>query len=182
MTKGFETLEEYQALRDNEKIDLQAIAPVMDRLSYGKLNGVLSVPPLFAKIQCRRWQRELEKVLGAEITLHMTEEEIVPYMREDGVLCFCKKDLKRREKLFMLLAHESAHFILMRDKNYGQLKKVDTVYRAVSGRECKMHSPVEECANLVTLLILDRCKQGARKKTQKIIERCIKSLKNQLTK
>lgn len=183
MTKGFETLEEYQALQGHEKIDLQAVNAVLDRLSFGRLNAVLFALSPFVKLQCRRWLKELEKGIGRKITLEMTKEEITPYMREDGVLCFCRKELRRREKLFMILAHESAHFLLMGDGRYGQLKKVDSAYRAVPGRECKMHAPVEECANLITLLILDRCKGVARgKKVQEILERCIKTLKKQLTK
>ena len=183
MTKGFETLEEYQALPDDEKIDLQAVNAVLDGLPFSQLKGILSDFAPFPKLRCDRWLKELEKALDRKIALQMTEEEIIPYMREDGVLCFCKKDLHRKEKLFMLLAHESAHFILMGDEGYHRLKRVDSAYRAHPDRECNMHSPIEECANLITLLILDRCKHcEKRKKTQKILEKCIISLEKQLTK
>ena len=183
MKKPFDNLAEFEALRDDERIDLHAIAAALDRLHFQKLNGVFSNFVLLRKFRVRQWIRELKKVSLRPITLEMTRREIIPHMQENGVIRFCKKDVRRADKLFMLLAHETAHFLLMQDRNYPLIKKVDREYRAMPGREQAMRAPVEACANKITLLILERCHHIEKKqKSQKRIEICIKTLKNQLTK
>ena len=137
---------------------------------------------MIRKFKIRQWLKELGRVTNTPIELSVVKDEVTPYMREDGLICFCKKDILRADRLFMLLAHEAAHFILMQDKNYGAIKELDSVYKSQPQREQKMHSPIEFCANVITLMILERCKNAERwRKTQEKIEICIKSLKKQLT-
>ena len=82
----------------------------------------------------------------------------------------------------MLFAHESAHFILMNDRNYALIKQLDSEYRAMPDREQKMSSPIERGANLITLSILNRSEIAEKsRKKQKKIKLCIKTLEKQLT-
>ena len=82
----------------------------------------------------------------------------------------------------MIFAHETAHFVLMRDENYASIKALDRESKAIYGRESKMKSPIELCANLIALKILERCKNVERnRKKQKKIKLCIKTLEKQLT-
>ncbi len=182
MKKAFQSLEEFEALRDEEKIDVTATRCMLDSLSFQTLVGMLSYFTALRQLRIRQWGKELRKITGQPIKIRMTREEITPYMQEDGVICFCKKDVHRVDRLFMLFAHETAHFILMQDKNYATIKKLDGVYTTLPEREQKMNSPIERCANLITLMILERCKgvEKGRRKTEKI-ERCIKTLQKQLT-
>ena len=104
-------------------------------------------------------------------------------MREEGEICFCERDLYREEKLFMLLTHESAHFLLMQDAKYESIKALDREYLKSSPDDAKMNSPIEGWANFVTLMILLRCYNSEKsRKKREIIEKCIKTLKKQLTK
>ena len=182
MLKEFRNLTEYQALCLAERLDSAAAEAVLDGLRLEKLCAVLGSFALLTRLRVNRWLKELSKASPVAVTLRLESEEITPYMQESGVLCFGKKDLSRKEKLFMLLAHESAHFLLMGDERYPLLKEIDGEYKALFGRDHRMHSPVEECANLLTLLILSRCR-GIKmsQNSRKIVERCIKTLKKQLT-
>ena len=113
MLKEFRNLTEYQALCLAERLDSAAAEAVLDGLRLEKLCAVLGSFALLTRLRVNRWLKELSKASPVAVTLRLESEEITPYMQESGVLCFGKKDLSRKEKLFMLLAHESAHFLLM---------------------------------------------------------------------
>ncbi len=182
MMKKYNTLAEFEALSDDQKIDHGAAQAALDRLNFKKLCGVLSRYGLVRRLCARLWIGEIGKITGQPIKLRLTREEITPYMQEDGVIGFCSKDLDRTERLLMLLAHETAHFILMQDKDYALLQNIDREYKAMPDREQAMHSPIEWCANIITLNILSRCLQVEKsQKRQQIIEICKTSLNKQLT-
>ena len=182
MMRGFDCLAEFEALRNDEKADMKAAEAILDRLCFQKMNLMLSGLAPIRMLGIRLWINELNKIGNGPITLRTTDKEITPYMHEDGVICLCKKDVHRVERLLMIFAHETAHFVLMRDENYASIKAVDRESEAIYGCENKMKSPVELCANLITLKILERC-QNAEKciKKQKKIKSCIKTLEKQLT-
>lgn len=182
MTKSYRTLAEFEALPNDKKINRKAIDAILDRLCYNQLCGVLSRFAVIRILSVRQWLTALGRITGRKISLRTENEEITPYMSEAGVVCFCKRDLYHIDRLFMIAAHESAHFILMQDENYALLKKINGEYLSIPEREKKMNSPIELCANIITLEILERCKktEKSRKKQQKI-EICIKTLKKQLT-
>ena len=182
MTDKFKTLEEFEALQGDEKIDLAATNDALDKLSFKVLNGALSRFVLVRKIRLNQWLKEMQSISGTPIRLRLTKEETTPYMQEDGLISFCKRDVLRADRLFMILAHETAHFILMRDNSYDTLKRINREYTLSHQNLGAMCSPIELCANLITLMILERCKRVEKsQKKQKNIEICIKSLKKQLT-
>ena len=180
---NFQSLAEFEALKDQEKIDLGIAETMLDRLCVTRLTAVLTRFTWLRKCYIRRWVNEIKKISGRDVKLHLTCEEITPYMLEEGVICFSKKDVYRVKKLLMLLAHETAHFVLMRDPNYEMIKQIDCEYKAMPWREQTMHSPVEYCANLVTIMILTRCQLVEKDQNKKeIIQDCVISLNKQLTK
>ena len=182
MTKDFQNLEEFEALRDDEKIDTASVDEILNRLCFKKLNGTLSRFVLIRRLRLIQWLKELGKITGTPPKLSLTREETTPYMQEGGLISFCKKDVLRADRLFMLLAHETAHFILMQDESYGRLKMINADYAKMPWREQKMHSPIELCANIITVMILERCKNVEKgRKCREKIEICVKSLKKQLT-
>ena len=173
---------ELEALPYYEKIDITAVNAALDKLRFGGLTAALSSSVIIRRLGLHRWLRELSKITETPVKLRTTDEQITPHMQESGVICFCEKDIYRPQKLFMILAHEAAHFILMRDSNYGLIKKLDGEYRPTSVEDQKMRSPVELCANIITLLILNRSRESEKRQNkQRKIEDCIKTLKKQLT-
>ena len=181
--KKFQNIAEFEQLPDDEKIDFYFIENLLDKLCIKKLPRVLTRFVLIRKLQIKKWIKEVSKITPNPIKLYITQEEIIPYMKEEGVISFCKKDIYRVDKIFMILAHETAHFILMQDKNYESIKKVDKEYTQMLGHKEKMNSPIEYCANLITLMILQRCKFVEKKpKMKEKIGKCMKKLSNQLTK
>ena len=182
MMKDFQNLAEFQALCDDQLLDLAAVEAILARLCTKRLTGVLTDLIPVRKIRIRQWIRELQKITGRPVLLQLTREETTPYMHEDGVICFCKKDVYRADKLFMLLAHETAHFVLMQDARYALIKQIDADYCSCTQQKSSMHSPIERCANLITLVILTRCMRVERnQKRLHRIEICIESLRKQLT-
>ena len=182
MMKDFQNLEEFEALSDHEILDFEAIDTVLDQLGLKRLTGVWTSFIPLRKIRVKQWIGELRKLTGHPVSLQLTREEITPYMHEDGVICFCKKDIYRVDKLFMLLAHETAHFVLMKDARYALIKQVDAAYNSRPQQASSMHAPIERCANLITLELLARCMLVEQnQKTLRSMQLCAESLRKQLT-
>lgn len=182
MRKRFDNLTEFEKLSDCDKIDSEAVENIVSLLDVKKLTSVLSCHFLLRRGAVKKWIKEVEDKVGQQITLSIVRKEVVPYMQEDGLLCFSCKDIVRRERLFMLLCHETAHFILMRDSEYESLKRVDSEYLLEGKQRAKMLSPVEYCANLITLKILKRCVEVIKsQKNKAVILQITDSLKKQLT-
>ena len=182
MATQFQGLAEFEALPIEEKIDLDNAKALLDRLCFRKLNALLSKITLLRALGMRRWVKELSKVTSLPVTLHLTKEKITPYMQEDGKIFLSKKEIFHIDKLFMIFAHETAHFILIEDKSYAMIKEADNEYRRIPDREQRMTSPIELSANVITLMILERCKTvEKRAKRLEIIANCQKTLENQLT-
>ena len=178
-----DALAEIYTLRDDEKIDVDSMESTLARLHIKRLCGILTRHQPLRRLRLRQWLRDLSTVTSRDIKLLLTKEEVTPYMREEGEICFCERDLYREEKLFMLLTHESAHFLLMQDAKYESIKALDREYLKSSPDDAKMNSPIEGWANFVTLMILLRCYNSEKsRKKREIIEKCIKTLKKQLTK
>lgn len=155
---------------------------LLTRLDCGKLNRILKSNYLCRRIYVNEWLKEIERVLEIRVKLKLVGEGITPYMEESGVICFSRKDLYRRERLFMLLSHEAAHFILMRLEHYRELKASDTEYRRLNCDNARMNAPIEYFANVITLMLLEKCYLAEKNlKRQKSIEQLIISLKKQLT-
>ena len=182
MTKRFQDPTEFEAIPVEEKIDFDATNALLDRLCFPKLNALLSKITIVRIWAMRRWVKELSRLTSLSVTLNFTKEIITPYMQESGKIFLSKKEIFHIDKLFMIFAHETAHFILMQDKSYGMIKEADNEYRRIPGREQRMTSPIEICANVITLMILERCKTVEKSaKRLEIIGNCQKTLENQLT-
>jgi hypothetical protein len=175
-------LAEFIALSDELKIDESGVRKILDALDFRKLNAVLISHKFFRKIFIDKWLNHAQKVLKISIKTELVKEEIVPFMKESGVLCFSKRDIARKEKTFVLLAHEIAHFIIMKDERYDEIRRFDIEYKENGFERSNMLSPIEYCANLVTLMILSRCENAMKsKKNRRIIQELVCSLKKQLT-
>ena len=104
---------------EKENISFGWVEKTLDNLNFKKLTRILSFMPVWRKILVKSWIKELKKGLDLDVKLEIVREETTPFMQENGVLCFCKKDLKRAKRLFMLLSHETAHFVLTKSEGKG---------------------------------------------------------------
>ena len=177
-----DNLIEFTSILDSEKIDEKSVDAILEKINAKKLVAVLASHKFFRKIFIKKWIKEVEKALGISISLQIVKDEITPFMQESGALVFSRKDIARRERIFMLLAHEVAHFILAEDERYETLKILDKQYRIDEKERAKMLSPIEYCANLITLKLFFRCKMATKRaKLHTIIQQLALSLKKQLT-
>ena len=141
MRKSFNSLAEFYLLSDGEKLDSK-IDEIVRSLDLKKLGKVLTCHFLLTTYAVKSWIREVENKLGLSINLRIVKEESVPYMKENGLLCFSKKDIGREERIFMLSAHETAHFILMKDGEYEAIKRINEEYLQTSAERANMLSPI----------------------------------------
>ena len=179
MSFPFQTLSEFIAARQNNLITFSDWNA--DELRYEKLLGVLKKTTLGRYFALKRWLKEVAKYCNKRIKLKLHRSLACPYMRESGEIGLGVRDFKRGGYLFFAIAHETAHFILMRQEDYGTLKSLDGQYPESGDK--KMLSPVEYCANRITLKLFERCAALTKKaKEKEVILRCIDSLKGQLEK
>ena len=96
------------------------------------------------------------------------------FRSEGGEVCLSLKDLLNPSYSFFAISHESAHFILARDEDYGLLKSLE---RQLAGE----NSPLEYCANIITLMIFERCISALKKdKHRQKVAAFIQSLKDSI--
>ena len=89
MRKSFNSLAEFYLLSDGEKLDSK-IDEIVRSLDLKKLGKVLTCHFLLTTYAVKSWIREVENKLGLSINLRIVKEESVPYMKENGLLCFSK--------------------------------------------------------------------------------------------
>ncbi|MCM1438917.1 MAG: hypothetical protein NC131_06865 [Roseburia sp.] len=166
MSFPFDSAAEFVFLRDGRGINLNGFGGVLDKLDAYKLSAVLIRNPFLRRIAVLKWLKEVSRVCGFEVKLKVLKAEAKPYMTEGGEVCLCRSHLKKAGYTFFALAHETAHFVLMTDPDYKLLKQIDGEYPENSA-DANLRSPLEYCANILTLALMQRCaaveKRAARK-------------------
>lgn len=167
MSLPFKTLQEFLSARDKSEIVLFDVCGLLDEINFKNLVAVFTKNS-FVRIVCvKKWIKELGRFCGIKIKLKISLLTHRPYMRESGEICLSYKDLGRPSYSFFAIAHETAHFILMCDSDYELLKVLDMEY-PVDAKDRDLRSPIEYCANLVTLMILERCLAVVKKEDFKL--------------
>lgn len=177
MSLPFSTLEEFLKKRDGGELLSAFTLPAAD---YLKLCRVLAGTPLCRYIAVKRWFKEVGRLCGVKIKLKVSFSPQKPYMTEGGRLGLYYKDFFRPGYLFFAVAHETAHFLLMRGGGYRLLKEIDGQYPAENG-DGPLRSPLEYCANAITLALFKRCgelEKNARKR--RLTELCAGRLEEQI--
>ena len=174
MSFPFHTLQEFTAAQENDGI-FSEIEGLIEGLNVKKLVALLGSNRALRRVYVKRWFGEVGRLCNQKIKLKISRTPVKPYMTESGEVGLSRTDFKRTSYLFFASAHEAAHFLLMRDGEYDVLKALDREYP-----KDEMRSPIEYCANLLTLALFERClnaekREGRRQK----ISWCIEQLKLQ---
>lgn len=179
MSLPFKSLPEFIEARDGNKIALYDFCGLIDEFDFNKLISVLAKNFFLRIIAVKKWFKEVEKLCNIKIKLKISFKSHKPYMRESGEVGLSFKDLLKPSYLLLAIAHETAHFILTCDGDYPLLKLIDGEYPS-DAKDCDLRSPIEYCANDITLTILEKCALVAKKdKHKKKILRFIDNLKKQ---
>lgn len=166
MSLPFKTLQEFTNARDKREIVLSDFCGLLDKLNFKKLVAVLT-RNLFIRIKSlKNWIREVGQLCGIKIKLKISLSAHRPYMTEKGDIGLWYGDLFKTNDLFFAIVHESAHFILTCNEAYALLKVLDKEYPSDAG-DRQLRSPIEYCANVVTLMILERCLTCVKKERHK---------------
>ena len=147
-------------------------------LNFKKLSAVLAWNHLLRRPAAKRWFREVGRVCKKQIRLIISRKSIRPYMQESGGVWLYQRDFFRAGYLFFASAHEAAHFLLMRDQDYGALKALDKEYPP-DKKDRQMNSPLEYCANLLTLTLFEKCLKVTKGRRRQKILWCIARFKEQ---
>ena len=174
MIGRFEDLREFIRMRDEGLLDISGFDGILSRLDYGLLLGVLARGP-FRAAKSRKWLRSVGDVLGRKIGLKVTLSKERPYMTEGGIVSVGIGTVKRPSVLLFALAHEAAHFILLSDEDYPNLKALEGEY-CEKFDDARMRSPIEYAANLVTLDIFRRCMAAAGEGPRETVSRLLGEL------
>ena len=178
MSLKFTSLEEFIAARDNNEITLSEFSEILDKLNFKKLVAVLTKLPVNRFIAVKKWIKEVGRLCGTKIRLKISRASHKPYMLESGEIVITKKDFLSSGYCFFAMAHETAHFLLTLGDDYSILKSLDGEYP--KDTDGYLRSPVEYCANILTLMIFERCIPEAPKdRLKKKIEKFSSSLKEQ---
>ena len=176
MSLPFKTLPEFIKARENGEINLSDSAALLDKLNFEKLASALTKKSPFGIISVKKWLKEVGRLCGIKIKLKASLSAHKPYMTEGGEVCLSLKDLLNPSYSFFAISHESAHFILTCDEDYGLLKSLE---RQSSGTD----SPLEYCADIITLMIFERCISVLKKdKHRQKVASFIQSLKESISK
>lgn len=153
MSLTFQSLQEFLQARDKGEIDLSDFNVLLDKLDFKKLVALFSKNFFIRLANLKKWIRQVGRVCGIKIKLKTSLSAHRPYMLEGGVIGLSFKDLLKPSYSFFAIAHETAHFILMCNDGYAKLKAFDREYH----NNTELNSPIEYCANIITLTIFERC-------------------------
>ena len=166
MSLPFKTLPEFLDMRDGNKIVLSDFYVLLHDLNYKKLVALLTRNTFIRLIRIQKWIKEVSRLCGIKIKLKVSLTAHRPYMLESGKICLSYKDLCGMNYSFLAIAHETAHFILMCDEDYEQLKALDRQY-PLDAKDRDWLSPLEYCANSIMLMLLEECIAIAQKNEDK---------------
>lgn len=142
--------ESYARLTGDCGYDLSAVEPVMAQLPFGALISMFeSRSPFTRYSKLKEWMGELKKAVPS-LKLKLTAADHCPYMTDGGLVCLSARELFRPERLLMAVAHESAHILLSASAGYAALK-----------REKNSDDCIEYAADILTLGMLERCREIA---------------------
>ena len=178
MSLAFSGLQEFDLAKNSDSLSA-SLTSLTEGLKIKKLTAVLACHHLFRRRGAKLWLEEVGRCCDLSITLHLSSEPTKPYMQESGGVWLYRRDFYRAGYLLFALAHEGAHFLLMRGEGYQALKELDAQYpKDAPDRE--MNSPLEYCANLLTLILLEKCLASAKGRGRRqTIQWCITRLKEQ---
>ena len=156
-----QTLKEFLTKRDEEQIDVTVFDALISALPVKQLNTLFAPCYPLRRHAATAWTRALAEETDQPIRLSINEKGTRPYMSEQGTLFIPKSTFHHLDLLFIAIAHESAHFILMTSPDYERLQELDAQYRNQGHSDVAMRSPTEYYANLLTLRILTLCQDAA---------------------
>lgn len=149
----FLTLNEFIQQRDDGSLWQQPWLKMFEGLDLTFLTAVAKAKTVAVRrFTTWLWLRVLQKKYG-KVNVTLTKQT-TPYMTDDGVIYLPEGDLAHPKRFFMALTHESAHLLLSKQDGYQKLKELDLLYTA---EDSAMRSPLEYCANALTLAMLCRC-------------------------
>ncbi len=166
MSLPFTTLQEFIQARDSGKITLSDFDGVLDKYDFKKLIPVFTPITLVRLIYLKKWLKEVARISGVKIRLKMSLSAHRPYMTEGGEVGLSVKDFLKPSYCFFAIAHETAHFILQLGGEYGLIKSIDAQYSQGAG-DGNLRSPTEYCANIITIMIFNRCLAVTKKERYK---------------